>query len=184
MLCWDVLVQSGSGSIMKNLYFLHPIFPNISPPSSPLYCSLYSLTLGVGKPTLHMDDLPGGSNILEIKNIWSEANIFYISSANVDPSGCARNWKIGSTPQLAIGPGWWLTSALPGPAGQSKWSQFTHDLHHCKYLNIKWEENWTITHNRWQLQSSPCLLVYRTRWWLPLIHNSMERDTKSQLCKS
>ena len=72
------------------------------------------------------------------KNIWSAANIFYISSANVDPSGCARNWKIGSTPQLCgWPPGWWLTSALPGP-GQSKWSQFTQDLHHCKYLNIKW----------------------------------------------
>ena len=95
---------------MKNLYFLHPIFPNISPPSSPLYCSLYSLTLGVGKPTLHMDDLPGGSNILEIKNIWSEANIFYISSANVDPSGCARNWKIGSTPQLGLAA--WLVADL------------------------------------------------------------------------
>ena len=36
------------------------------------------------------------------KNIWSAANIFYISSANVDPSGCARNWKIGSTPQLGL----------------------------------------------------------------------------------
>ena len=40
------------------------------------------------------------------KNIWSAANIFYISSANVDPSGCARNWKIGSTPQLGLAGGW------------------------------------------------------------------------------
>ena len=63
---------------MKNLYFLHPIFPNISPPSSPLYCSLYSLTLGVGKPTLHMDDLPGGSNILEIK-IFGPQQIYFTS---------------------------------------------------------------------------------------------------------
>ena len=63
--------------MMKNLYFLLTIFPNISP-SSPLYCSLYSLTLGVGKPTLHMDDLPGGSNILEIK-IFGPQQIYFTS---------------------------------------------------------------------------------------------------------
>ena len=44
------------------------------------------------------------------KNIWSAANIFYISSANVDPSGCARNWKIGSTPQLGLAA--WLVADL------------------------------------------------------------------------
>ena len=44
------------------------------------------------------------------KNIWSAANIFYISSANVDPSGCARNWKIGSTPQLCLAA--WLVADL------------------------------------------------------------------------
>ena len=121
---------------MKNLYFLHPIFPNISP-SSPLYCSLYSLTLGVGKPTLHMDDLPGGSNILEIK-IFGPQQIYFTSRVRMlTRAGALEIGRLAAPRNCAWPPGWWLTSALPGP-GQSKWSQFTQDLHHCKYLNIKW----------------------------------------------
>ena len=106
-------------------------------PSSPLYCSLYSLTLGVGKPTLHMDDLPGGSNILEIK-IFGPQQIYFTSRVRMlTRAGALEIGRLAAPRNWAWPPGWWLTSALPSP-GQSKWSQFTQDLHHCKYLNIKW----------------------------------------------
>ena len=102
---------------MKNLYFLHPIFPNISP-SSPLYCSLYSLTLGVGKPTLHMDDLPGGSNILEIK-IFGPQQIYFTSRVRMlTRAGALEIGRLAAPRNCAWPPGWWLTSALPGQGQQ------------------------------------------------------------------
>ena len=115
-------------------FLLHPIICSSIPP---LYCSLYSLTLGVGKPTLHMDDLPGGSNILEIK-IFGPQQIYFTSRVRMlTRAGALEIGRLAAPRNWAWPPGWWLTSALPGP-GQSKWSQFTQDLHHCKYLNIKW----------------------------------------------
>ena len=166
---------------MKNLYFLHPIFPNISP-SSPLYCSLYSLTLGVGKPTLHMDDLPGGSNILEIK-IFGPQQIYFTSRVRMlTRAGAAleigrlaapRNWARAAWLVADLCTSWsraeQVVSIYPGFASLQI---FEYKVgRRIKWLHILHS---SYSHHR----------VCRTIWWLPLIHNSMERDTKCPLCKS